>query len=130
MLCFIDVLVVTLLGLAEPTNVGDTASVLAVIGLVYALAALRSLQVVTKNWKDNISQLGFLATFTILFAFQLYDGVHISLRNLKPTAELRDFSVLPIIILVVGVARTWQLISMRDTGMVNSLKVLIKSRKK
>jgi uncharacterized protein with PQ loop repeat len=124
--CFTDVLVISLLGLAQPASLGPTLLVLGVISLVYTLASLRSLiQSAKKRGSNNYSQLGFIATFAIIFVVQLYYGIRIATAHVQPVHPLGQFTVLPIVILLVGVARTWQLIGLRDTGILSSLNTLI-----
>jgi hypothetical protein len=129
MFCFIDVLLVTLFGLADSDNIGITTFALGVIGLIYGLASLRSLQLVKISWRSSYSQLGFIATIMLLFILQLHTGLDIMLNHVKSIRALTDFSTLPIIILLVGVARTWQLVGSRDTGVVSSLMTLINANK-
>lgn len=129
MLCFIDVLVVTLFGLEGRTSVGPAAITLGLIGIAYALASLRSLKIVVTKWRVSVSQLGFSVTLLIFFALQLYAGIHIIAGQLKGADALEAFSILPIVILVVGVARTWQLVGLRNTGIISSVTTIVNGKK-
>jgi hypothetical protein len=129
MFCFVNVLVIALFGLTGQSNVTMAALILGLIGILYALASLRSLQIVRKLYAINFAQFGFIATFMVLFIVQAYNALHIEIHNPKPANILSQFSTLPIVILVVGVVRTWQLIGLRNTGLISSLRIIVNAEK-
>jgi hypothetical protein len=59
----------------------------------------------------------------IIAGFELYAGI----RLISDVTDLHAIHILDYLVIVdlaVGIARAWQLVNMRDTGLLSSLRVL------
>lgn len=124
MMCFIDVLAVALFGLAKPSNAGQTALVVGGVGALYGLASLRSL-LGLQGLRTIIPQVAFSVVLVFLFGLQVTTGLQIMNSRASGLATLDRLSTVLIVVVLVGVARTWQLVGLRDTGLVSSLTTIL-----
>lgn len=126
LLAFTNALAVSLFGLVPGQTVGYPATVLGVIGVFFALAAMRSLLAgfVGTPVRDlyHRRQLGWVLAILVIFGLELTGGI---LLLLDPhSSHVGLISNLLIASLLVGVARAWDLVGYWGTGIISSLAVL------
>ena len=125
LLCFTDVLAVSLFSLIPGDGPAYPATVFGVIGLAFAAASARSLlsraHVVRRA-------LPVVLGLTALFTFQtVYGAIGVATHERRWAVE--SLCSVLVAALLVGVARAWQLVGLRDTGLLTSLGILVRGDK-
>jgi hypothetical protein len=122
-LAFTDALAVSLFGLVPGTNTGYPATVTAVIGIFFTAAGTRSIFSSHLARRHIPRQLVLIAILMVTFGFELAGGIDLLLNpHSRGAAEL--VGNLLVALLLLGVARAWELIGARDTGIIASIAVL------
>ncbi len=124
LLAFTNALAVSLFGLVPGNNVGYPAAVLGVIGVLFAAAAARSIFAnkstpQSRRWR----QLSWIVLYLLVFGFELAIGLSLLLDS-RRNSHRGLLSDLLVASLLMGVARAWELVGRRDSGIISSLAVL------
>lgn len=124
LLAFTNALAVSLFGLVPRTNVGYPAAVVGVIGVFFSAAAMRSVlgSPSAQDWRGR--HLTLTVFLMVTFAVELGGGVDL-LVHPRRTSPLDVISYVLVVSLIIGIARAWELVGGRDTGIVASLTLLI-----
>ena len=121
---FTNALAVSLFGLVPGTNAGYPALVTAAIGLLFTAAGLRSIIASPETTTDHLrDQLGLIALLAVAFGLELAAGVQLVVAPASQGGAQEVCYVL-VGLMLIGIARSWELISNRDTGIIASLAVL------
>ena len=123
LLSFMNGLAVSLFGLVPGNNVGYPAVAVAVIGLFFSAAALRSLVSAPEAKNYRRRQVALFAALLTLFGFEVGAGLDLLLHP-RSTASIDLIGNLLVASLVIGVERAWELVGDRDTGILASIAVL------
>jgi hypothetical protein len=123
LLAFTNVLSVSLFGLVPGNNVGFPATVLGIIGVLFTLAGLRSMLADPAGRRRIRGQLGLIALLLATFTVELVAGIAV-LGNGRNRTGLDVLSNVLVASLLIGVARAWELVGARDTGIVSSIAAL------
>lgn len=123
LLAFTNVLSVSLFGLVPSNNVGYPAIVLGIIGVLFTLAGLRSMLADPVARRRIRGQLGLIALLMATFVVELAAGFAL-LGNGRDTDGLDLLSNVLVASLLIGVARAWELVGARDTGIISSIAAL------
>ena len=123
LLAFTNVLAVSLFGLVPGNNVGYPAIVLGIIGVLFTLAGLRSMLADPVGRRRIRGQLGLIALLMATFTAELATGF-VVLGNGRNSAGLDVLSNVVVASLLIGVARAWELVGDRDTGIISSIAAL------
>lgn len=122
-LTFTNALAVSLFGLVPGNNIGYPAAVVAVIGIFFTAAGTRSIFASHVPRRHVPQQLGLIALLLAAFAFELAGGIVLILHpHSAGAAEL--VSNLLVALLIIGIARAWELVRERDTSIIASIAVL------
>ncbi|MET0424356.1 MAG: hypothetical protein ABW046_10790 [Actinoplanes sp.] len=123
LLAFVNPLAVALFGLVPNTNVGYPAAALGVIGIAFTAAGLRSILTVpeTRGWRGR--QLGLLAALLAIFGAELVCGI-VFVAGSRSSTTIDVICYCLAASLMIGIARAWELVGDRDTGLSASLAVL------
>ena len=122
-LAFTNALAVSLFGLVPGNNAGYGAVVVAVIGIFFTAAGARSIFSGHVPWRHVPRQLALITLLLVTFAFEFAGGVDLILNpNSNGAGEL--IGNLLVALLIVGVARAWELVGDRDTNIIASIEVL------
>lgn len=124
LLSFSNALTVSLFGLVPDTNVGYPAAVVGVIGILFSAAGMRSVLASSSTRHRLGRHLVLTAVLLVTFGFELGAGI-VLLDNPHSTDPLDLISYLLVVSLLIGIARAWELVGGRDTGIVSSLGVLV-----
>ncbi len=123
LLAFVNALAVCLFGLVPGTNVGYPAVVLGIVGIVFTAAAVRSVLASTATAGQQVRQLELVILLLLIFGAELAGGVTV-LAEPGNGGSVQTISYALVASLLVGIARAWELVGERDTGIVASLMVL------
>lgn len=123
LLAFTNVLSVSLFGLVPGNNVGYPATVLGIIGVLFTLAGLRSILADAGSRRRIRGQLGLITLLLATFTVELVAGLAV-LGNGRDRTGLDVLSNVLVASLLIGVARAWELVGDRDTGIVSSIAAL------
>jgi hypothetical protein len=124
LLCFNNALAVSLFALVPQTNVGYPATALGVIGIMFAAAGARSTiaasPVTRSQW---FSQLSLLALLLVIFGTEFVSAIYVLVKpGSREPVQLISYAL--VTSLIVGIARAWELVGDRDTGLSASIAVL------
>jgi hypothetical protein len=123
LLAFSNALFVSLFSLVPGTNAGYPSIVFGVIGILYTAAAVRSIRTSESTLRQQARQLGLIGLLLVIFGTEFISGiVALIFPSRAGPVEVIGYTV--VASLVVGVARAWELVGTRDTGILASLAVL------
>ncbi len=123
LLAFTNAVAVSLFGLVPQTNVGYPALTLAVIGLFFTAAAIRSVTASEATGGQKRAQLGLIGLLLMIFGTELVAGIA-AIANpagINPP-EIIGYALVASVL--VGIGRAWELVGDIDTGLAASLTVL------
>ena len=124
LLAFTDALAVSLFGLVPDNNAGYPALVTAVIGILFTAAGARSiLSSQATTWLHVRRQAGLIVFLLAAFGAELIAGIELLRSPASSTAAALLCNIL-VSLLLIGVARAWELVGDRDTGIIASIAVL------
>ena len=123
LLSFTNPLAVTLFGLVPGTNVGYPAIALGIIGLLFTSAGLRSILGDPAARRRVRSQLTLIVLLMAVFGIEVVAGC-ILVANERQAGALTVVSNVLVASLLIGVARAWELVGDRDTGITASIAAL------
>jgi hypothetical protein len=122
-LAFTNSITVALFGLVPGNNIGYPATVVAIGGIIFTLAGTRSMFASRMPRRYWLQQFGFVAAMLATFGYELESGIKL-LHNAHNSGAAQLLCDLLIILLIIGIARAWELVGDRDTGIVASLLAL------
>jgi hypothetical protein len=117
LLTFTNALTVALFGLVPDANIGYPATVVGVVGLFFVAASTRTLVATKAADSKRGRQVEFIALLLALFGSELATGITLLVSPDRP-------GPLELLGNLIGVARAWELVGDRDTGIVASIGVL------
>jgi hypothetical protein len=124
LLAFVNTLAVSLFGLVPTNNVGYPAVALGVIGIFFTAAAIRSIFASASMSAVRLQQLELVVILLLIFGTELITGIVLIADSGQSTAVEVLGNAL-VASLLVGVARAWELVGNRDTGIIASISVLM-----
>jgi hypothetical protein len=123
LLAFTNALAVSLFSLVPDTNAGYPATTLGVIGILFTAAAVRSIRSSQATASQQLRQLELITLLFLIFGAELISGVvEITSPGAATAAEIIGYAL--VASLLLGIARAWELVGDRNTGIVASLAVL------
>lgn len=126
LLSFMNALTVSLFSLVPGTNAGYPALVVGIVGLFFSAAAMRSFLGVSRPTSDTVRPVRHLVLtlfLLVVFAAEAVEGIEL-IQHPHQASPLEYISQILIASILVGVARAWELVGGRDTGILASLAVL------
>jgi hypothetical protein len=124
LLSFTNVLVVSLFGLVPGTNAGYPALVSAMIGVLFTAAGIRSIVTSSETTRVHLrAQAGLFALLLLTFGFELGGGLQL-LAWPASTGGAQTVCYVLVGLMLIGIARAWELVGDRDTGILASILVL------
>lgn len=124
LLAFTNALAVSLFGLVPDTDIGYPALVMGIIGLLFTAASFRQLMQSLHTTRARVRQLSLMNILVLIFGVELVCGIQIvTKQTVIVPMHLIGYAVVASIF--VGVARAWEIVSDRDTGVVASIATLI-----
>jgi hypothetical protein len=123
LLAFNNALAVSLFGLVPGTNVGYPALAVGILGILFTAAAIRSILSSPSTRNQQLGQIGLISLLVLIFGTELVAGIAV-LADPASGIALQAISYALITSLIVGIARAWELVGGRDTGLTASLLAL------
>jgi hypothetical protein len=124
LLAFTNVLAVSLFSLVPGTNAGYPAVAAALIGLLFTAASLRSIIASPETTGGHVQrQAGLIVLLLVAFGFELGGGIELLARPASQGGA-QSVSYAMIGLVLVGIARAWELVGDRGTGILTSIAVL------
>ena len=106
---FTNALTVALFALVPGVNVGATATVVAIIGLLFVLGALWRVVPAWRAERIRLGDVSFLVGLLVVFVLQLLAGLGLERRPANG-GDLQTICILVIVCFLVGIARSWELV--------------------
>jgi hypothetical protein len=97
--------------------------ILGFVGVVFTAAAIRSIAVSEATGRQTMRQLGLVILLLIIFGSEIAAGIVLLTGSAKTGAE-RVIGYALVTSLLVGVARAWELVGERGTGLLASVAEL------
>jgi hypothetical protein len=123
LLLFSNVLVLSLAGLVPGVSLGWWAVIGGVTVLAFAAATARLVMGSERGYRRQWRSLILVVGLLVIAGFEIYAGVELVLH---PNSEngLRTLDYVFVAEVAVGIARAWELVGLRDTGLIASLATL------
>jgi len=125
LVAFTNALVVSLFGLVPGNSAGKAAIAVGAVGILFTAASVRS--IVTSrdvSAKQALRQAGLITLLLAAFGAELGCGIGVTINRTAVFGPELLGDVL-ITMLLIGIARAWELVGARDTGILSSLAVLV-----
>jgi hypothetical protein len=122
-MAFSNALAVALFSLVPGTNVGYPALILGVTGLAFTGAGIRSVLVSQATLHQQRQQLRLVALLVFIFGTELIAGAMLLARP-DGSASIQVIGYDLVASVLFGVARSWELVGERDTGLIASIMTL------
>jgi hypothetical protein len=123
MLAFGNALAVSLFSLVPGTNAGYPAAALGVIGILFTAAGIRSIRASGAAPRQQLRQLSLVTLLLLIFGAELIWGI-ILIADPRRSSALQVIGYALVTSLIVGIARAWELVGDRDTGIAASIAAL------
>jgi hypothetical protein len=123
LLAFTNALAVSLFGLVPHNKIGYPAVVVGAGGLLFALGGVRSILADPAARRRIRSQLGLIVLLLGVFGFEIGAGIN-SLVAPHTDAPIDLIGNVLAASLLIGIARSWELVGDRDTGIISSIAAL------
>jgi hypothetical protein len=123
LLAFSNAMVVSLFSIVPGTNPGYPAAALGVIGILFTAAAIRSIRSSQATQRQQLRQLELITLLLVIFGTELVSGI-IILADPRLTVPLQVICYALVTSIIVGIARAWELVGERNTGLLTSIAVL------
>jgi hypothetical protein len=123
LLAFTNALAVTLFGLVPDNNVGFAAAAFSIVGVLFTVASVRSILGDAAARSRFLGQVTLVAGLLAVYIIEFVKGFEL-IRHQHNHAALDTISNLLIVSILVGVARAWEFVGDRDTGIWASIMVL------
>ncbi|MBY8883569.1 hypothetical protein K7472_01745 [Streptomyces sp. PTM05] len=123
LLVFTNALVLSLVALVPQGSLGYWALLGSVFIVAFAAATARSGVTEGRHQRGRRQHFTLAAGLVVIAAFEAYGGV-LLMANPSDRTGGEVLCYIVVADLLLGIGRAWQLTSMRDTGLVSSLRVL------
>jgi|HubBroStandDraft_5_1064220.scaffolds.fasta_scaffold332449_2 hypothetical protein len=124
LLAFVNVLAVSLFGLDPGIGIRWPAAVLGVTGILFIAAGTRSILSSPATMAQRRGQLGLLNILLLTFGTELVAGIVLIVNSHIETA-LNVLGAALVGSLLIGIARAWELVGERGTGVFSSIGLLV-----
>jgi hypothetical protein len=121
-----DALAVSLFALIPGVQLGVVAFAVACAGLATCLG-LGIVLARARTAENRLRQLYLLAGQALVFVFQLIAGIQLA-GDPHQVGHVRSLAVLTVVFFLVGIARAWQLIGARETGLFHVVGTALRER--
>jgi membrane associated rhomboid family serine protease len=122
-LAFVNALVVAIFALVPGTNLGYPALAIGASGVLFTLAAVRTLLGSDLTPRSRFSQVGLVTLLLVVFGLEVDIGIGLLVDQHHQNLVER-LSYLLLVSILIGVARSWELVGRRQTGLFASIALL------
>lgn len=124
---FTNALVVSLFGLIPGDKLGTTSVTVAIVGLMFVVAAMISLvRLRAVGWR-SVRDGFFLLALATAFIVQLIAGANLIARP-AASGPVNTIAVLVVVCFVVGISRAWELIGGPSIGLTHEVTSMVRGR--
>ena len=124
LLAFTNVLTVSLYSLVPDTNTGYPALVTGVFGLAFTAAGVRSIITSPETTAALVRrQASLIVALLVAFGFEIGGGIQL-IASPQSRGGAQTVSYVLAGLVLAGIARAWELVSDRDTGLFSSIALL------
>jgi hypothetical protein len=127
LLAFTNPLAVTLFGIVPNNNAGYASVGLGAVGVLFSLASARSFLSDESARRRFLSQVPLIIGLLAVFITEIWYGVEL-VRHHHDQSALDSISNVLVASLLIGIARAWEFVGDRDTGIWSSIAVLATGR--
>lgn len=127
LLAFTNALAVSLFSLVPTTRVGVPAAAFGIIGITFTAASARQILTARAPAKVRRGQLELLVVLLAIYCAELAAGIAALVTRPASPSAIQIIGYTLVASLLLGIARAWEFIGQRDTGLLHSLGVLIGS---
>jgi hypothetical protein len=127
LLAFTNPLAVTLFGLVPNDNAGYASAALGTVGTLFSLASVRSILTDPGSRPRFLSQVPLVLALLAVFVTEIVYGIELAENHHNANAINTIGNVL-IASTLIGIARAWEFVGDRDTGLWSSIAVLATGR--
>ncbi len=124
---FINTLVISLFALIPGIGLGATTAIVGAISVSSCLALGIVLVREAPGGAVRRRQVRLLAVQGLVFAYEVFIGIQLS-RSPHDAGHVRTVAVMTVVLFLVGIARSWQLIGARDTGLISEVVHAVRDR--
>lgn len=124
LLAFTNTLAIALFGLVPGTNIGYPAVVVAIIGIVFTAAAIRSILASNASPALVRSQTGLIMLLLLICSTELIAGI-VLLGHPASSSSVQVIGYAVVSAMLFGIARAWEFIGEREAGVFASLGILV-----
>jgi hypothetical protein len=126
---FLNALSVSLFALIPGHKIGPAALVVAILGLVFVLAALLSLIRQGPVGRGSVHDALFLVGLVATFVVQLTQAADV-IAQPDDSGAVNTIAILVVACFLIGIARSWELIGGPSIGITQELKELFRSQRR
>ena len=123
LLSFTNTLGISLFGLVPGNNVSYPSIAFGVVGTLFTLASVRSILADASARHRFLGQVTLIGGLLAVFVIEIIDGLELHANPANHSA-LDTIANLTIVSMLLGVARAWEFVGDRDTGIWSSIAVL------
>jgi len=123
LLAFTNTLAIALFGLVPGTNIGYPAVIVASIGILFTAAAIRSIMTSSASSAQVRGETGLIMLLLLICFTELIAGV-VVLGNPASSSAVQVIGYAVVSAMLFGIARAWEFIGERETGIFASLGTL------
>jgi hypothetical protein len=124
LLAFTNAFAVSLFGLVPGTNIGYPVAILGVIGVFFTGAGVGTTLTLPRLQQRRRPQLALAVILLLTFGFELLNGIQL-IANPHRSVAVGQIGDVLIASLLIGIARAWELVGERDTGIISSIALLV-----
>ena len=122
---FINALLVSLLALIPGHKIGPTSVAVAIVGLLFVVAALLSLIRLHQARLRTLREAVFLVGLVVTFVVQFIQGIEISLHP-ADSGAVNTIAILVALNFLAGIDRAWELVGGPSFGISRELVALLR----
>jgi len=123
---FTNALSISLFALIPTVELGGTATVVGIVGLLFVAASLLSVVRLRRTTSIAFRDVSFLVGLLAVFGGEVIAGVH--LLNEDQTSAVSSIAILTVVGFLVGIARAWELIGASSIGLRTEVAAAIRDR--
>ncbi len=120
---FTNAFSVSLFGLVPGSNIGYPAAIIAVTGLLFTAAGLRTTLSLPAELQRRRPQFALIIGLVLVLGYQLFAGIQL-IQNEHRRSPLDTIGYVLIGSLLLGIGRSWEMVGDRDTGIMTSIGFL------
>jgi hypothetical protein len=124
LIAFTNAFTVSLFGLVPGNKIGYPAAVVGVVGVLFTAAGVRATLSLPIQQQHRRPQIALVVGLLVVFGFQTFNGIELII-NPHQSGALDVIADVLIVSLLIGIARSWELVGDWNAGIVASITRLV-----